>query len=48
MFPQNTVDATKDEELVEKIEKMLERFDDDDDVQDVYHNATLPEEEEED
>ena len=47
MFPQNTVDATKDEELVEKIEKMLERFDDDDDVQDVYHNATLPEEEEE-
>ena len=47
MFPQNTVDATKDEELVEKIEKMLERFDDDDDVQDVYHNATLPKEEEE-
>ena len=47
MFPQNTVDATKDAELVEKIEKMLERFDDDDDVQDVYHNATLPEEEEE-
>ena len=47
MFPQNTVDATKDEERVEKIEKMLERFDDDDDVQDVYPNATRPEEEEE-
>ena len=48
MFPQNTVDATKDPELVEKIEKMLERFDDDDDVQEVYHNVTLPEEEDED
>ena len=48
MFPQNTVDATKDPELVEKIEKMLERFDDDDDVQEVYHNVALPEEEEED
>ena len=48
MFPQNTVDATKDPELVEKIVKMLDRFDDDDDVQEVYHNVTLPEEEEED
>lgn len=48
MFPQNTVDATKDPELVEKIEKMLDRFDDDDDVQEVYHNVTLPEEEDED
>ena len=48
MFPQNTVDATKDPELVEKIIKMLDRFDDDDDVQEVYHNVTLPEEEEED
>ncbi len=48
MFPQNTVDATNDAELVEKIEKMLERFDDDDDVQEVYHNVTLPDEEEED
>ena len=38
MFPQNTVDATKDPELVEKIIKMLDRFDDDDDVQAVYHN----------
>lgn len=48
MFPQNTVDATNDAELVEKIEKMLERFDDDDDVQEVYHNVTLPDEEDED
>ena len=48
MFPQNTVDATNDPELVEKIVKMLDRFDDDDDVQEVYHNVTLPEEEDED
>ena len=48
MFPQNTVDATNDAELVEKIVKMLDRFDDDDDVQEVYHNVTLPEEEDED
>ncbi|MGN0791961.1 MAG: YebC/PmpR family DNA-binding transcriptional regulator [Christensenellales bacterium] len=48
MFPQNTVDATNDPELVEKIEKMLDRFDDDDDVQEVFHNVTLPEEEDED
>ncbi len=46
MLPQNTVDATKDVELVEKIERMLERFDDNDDVQEVYHNADMPIEEE--
>lgn len=43
MIPQNTVDAS-DPELVEKIERMLERLDDNEDVQEVYHNADLPEE----
>jgi transcriptional/translational regulatory protein YebC/TACO1 len=32
--------------VVKKINKMLDMFDDNDDVQDVYHNAELPEEEE--
>ena len=45
MLPQNTVDTAGDQELVEKIERMLERFDDNDDVQEVYHNASMPEEE---
>lgn len=44
MLPQNTVDATGDSDLVDKLERMLERFDDNDDVQEVYHNAALPEE----
>ncbi len=47
MIPQNTV-AVDDPETVEKIEKMLEMLDDNDDVQNVFHNADLPEEEEED
>lgn len=47
-LPQNTVDASNDTELAEKIERMLERFDDNDDVQEVFHNAILPEEEDED
>ena len=42
MIPQNTVDAS-DPELAEKIERMLDRFDDNDDVQNVYHNADMPE-----
>ncbi|MBQ9832890.1 MAG: YebC/PmpR family DNA-binding transcriptional regulator [Clostridia bacterium] len=41
MIPQNTVEA--DEELAEKLERMLEKFDDNDDVQEVYHNADMPE-----
>lgn len=45
MIPQNTVDAASDPELVEKIERMLDRFDDNDDVQEVYHNAAMPDEE---
>lgn len=35
-------------ETAEKIQRMLDRFDDNDDVQNVYHNAILPEEEDED
>lgn len=47
MIPSNTVDVS-DDETVAKIEKMLEMFDDNDDVQEVFHNAILPEVEEED
>jgi len=46
MIPQNTVDVT-DEELAERIFKFLDRFDDNDDVQDIFHNAILPESTEE-
>ena len=46
MIPQTTNEIT-DPEMVAKIERLLEMFDDDDDVQNVYHNAILPEEEEE-
>ena len=46
MIPQNTV-AVTDEETLTKILKLLDMLDDNDDVADVYHNAELPEEEEE-
>ena len=46
MIPQTTVDAS-DPELADKIERMIDRFDDNDDVQQIYHNAVLPEVEEE-
>ena len=46
MIPQNTVEVT-DEETLAKILKLLDMLDDNDDVADVYHNAELPEEEEE-
>lgn len=45
MIPNDTVDISTDAELSQRIEKMLERFDDNDDVQNVYHNAILPDEE---
>ena len=45
MIPQNTVAPT--DENIEKIQKMLEMLEDNDDVQNVWHNADLPEEEEE-
>ncbi len=46
-IPQNTV-AVDDPETIEKIQKMLDLLEESDDVQNVYHNAELPEEEEED
>lgn len=44
MIPQNYVEVA-DPENIKKINKMLDMFDDNDDVQDVYHNAELPDEE---
>ena len=45
MLPQNTV-AINDPETIEKVERFLEKLDDNDDVQDVFHNAILPESDE--
>ena len=47
MLPQTTVDVA-DDDLAERIYKFLDRFDDNEDVQDVFHNAILPESEDED
>ena len=46
MIPENTVDPTP--EQVSTLLKMIDRFEENDDVQNVYHNAVLPEEEDED
>ena len=46
MIPQNTVAPSA--ENIEKIQNMLEMLEDNDDVQNVWHNAELPEEPEED
>ena len=46
MIPQNTV-ALPDEDTLNKVQKLLDMLDDNDDVTEVYHNAELPEEEEE-
>ncbi len=46
MVPQNYIEVTAEED-VKKINKMMDMFDDNDDVQDVYHNAELPDEDEE-
>ena len=46
MIPQNTVEVT-DEETLAKIIKLLDMLEDNDDVADVYHNAELPEDDEE-
>ena len=46
MITQNTVNIT-DPEVVEKVNKFLDNLDDNDDVQEVFHNAILPEEDEE-
>ena len=45
MIPQNTVDIS-DPETVEKVNRFLENLEDNDDVQEVYHNGNLPDEEE--
>ena len=45
MVPQNYIAVTAEDDI-KKINKMMDMFDDNDDVQDVYHNAELPEEEE--
>ncbi|MGE5678443.1 MAG: YebC/PmpR family DNA-binding transcriptional regulator [Pseudomonadota bacterium] len=46
MAPQNYIEVTAEED-VKRINKMMDMFDDNDDVQDVYHNAELPEDDEE-
>ena len=46
MIPNDKV--TLDEHQLETFRKMLDAFEEQDDVQDVYHNVDLPEEEEED
>ena len=46
MIPQNTVDIS-DPETVEKVNRFLENLEDNDDVQEVYHNGNLPEDDEE-
>ena len=45
-IPQNTVEVT-DPDTVLKIRKMLDLLEENDDVQNVFHNADLPDEEEE-
>jgi len=45
-IPQNTV-AVKDPDTVLKIQKMLDLLEENDDVQNVFHNADLPEEDDE-
>ncbi len=45
-LPQNTV-AVDDPEVLKSIMKLLEMLEDNDDVQNVFHNAELPEEEDE-
>lgn len=47
MVPQNTV-TPADDEVLTKMGKLLDMLDDNDDVQNVWHNADMPEEEDED
>ena len=46
-IPQNTV-AVTDPDTIVKIQKMLDLLEENDDVQNVFHNADLPDEDEED
>ncbi len=45
MIPQNTV--TPDDAIAAKVRRLIDMLEDNDDVQNVYHNAELPEEDEE-
>ena len=45
-IPQNTV-AVTDPDTIQKIQKMLDLLEENDDVQNVFHNADLPDEEDE-
>ena len=44
MIPENTIKLTGED--AEKMERFIDALDEIDDVQDVYHNAELPEDEE--
>ena len=46
MIPTNTV-KVDDPEVIKSVEKLIDMLEDNDDCQNVYHNAELPEEEEE-
>ncbi len=46
MIPQNTV-SISDPDTLTKVQRLLDMLEDNDDVSEVYHNAELPEEEEE-
>lgn len=46
MIPQNTV-SIADPDTLTKVQRLLDMLEDNDDVSEVYHNAELPEEEEE-
>ena len=46
MIPQNTV-SISDPDTLTKVQRLLGMLEDNDDVSEVYHNAELPEEEEE-
>ena len=46
MVPNNTVDIT-DPELAAKVERLVDWLEDYDDTQAVFHNANLPESEDE-
>lgn len=47
LIPTNTV-SVEDPEVIAKVQNLLDMLDDNDDTQNVYHNAELPEDEEED
>ncbi|MPN48198.1 putative transcriptional regulatory protein [bioreactor metagenome] len=45
-IPQNTVDLP-DEETLRKVQKLLDMLEENDDVMEVYHNAEIPDDDEE-